>query len=238
MNIYVVSKLWREHGTLGNGMVIGAGVELEDAQKVADRWDCSPGKWGAWVADPGPGARSQRWTREVIGRDGRTFGQNAQEIVCIPLAGVPTVDEFTRDWVDRVNEQISFTPPVGPGPVTYPFADDERAEWLTRDSVIESWREMVRKLSHPTGPIRVGTGAARQWLERAMDAMPGKSKPATSQMSGLMGVPVVYDASIPPDQIRHGHLVYTVGTPDNPLAQPGQMVVIDTSQPRFTSPPG
>lgn len=126
MNIYVVSKLWREHGTLGNGMVIGAGVGLEDAQAVADRWDCRPGKWGTWVADPGPGARSQRWTREVIGRDGKPFDQNAQEIARIPLAGVPTVDEFTRDWVDRANELIGFTPPVELRTVTHPWGDEIR----------------------------------------------------------------------------------------------------------------
>lgn len=101
MDIYVVSKLWRTDGAFGDGMVIGAGVTLEDAQAVADRWDCRPGRWGTWSAAAGSGARSQRWQREVIGRDGRTFGQNGQEIVRIPLAGKavrvpdPLIEEAT-----------------------------------------------------------------------------------------------------------------------------------------------
>lgn len=310
MNIYVVSKLWREHGTLGNGMVIGAGVGLEDAQAVADRWDCRPGKWGTWVADPGPGARSQRWTREVIGRDGEPFDQNAQEIVCLPLAGyigdwtpVEPIDETgpallrglpalmttariaelgnerERKQAEEAARILAWKPPAGQATVTYPWADDENvrrllaAPDLVRDRIakindaIRKMREVIETVSsakasfremHGEWPdrIRVGSGAAWDYFERAADAIGLTADPTSKSIGSVLGIPVVLDPEMLPDRFRIGDWVFVIGTAANGIAE-GSMVGINGSglyeslRPRnpfpptdgvryrgFTSPPG
>jgi hypothetical protein len=97
MDVYVVSKIWTE---TDSGIALGAGATMDDAQAVADRWDCKPSEWMPWVSDPGPGVRSKRWTRSS------SVGHAHQEIVKVPLAGIV-------DWSSKTRE---LPPPIADGP--------------------------------------------------------------------------------------------------------------------------
>src|SRR6185312_10179269 len=114
-------------------------------------------------AAPGSGARSQRWQREVIGRDGKTFGQNGQEIVCIPLAGqlpaaepidtagpalkaiasvAALMDEQEDQIKNRATMILNWKPPAGQATVTYPLDDGRGERWLP-ETVLANFRAAV-----------------------------------------------------------------------------------------------
>jgi hypothetical protein len=151
------------------------------------------------------------------------------------------MEEIKLYWADQVSKIETFAAPADRLPVvTYPWADDS-AGIIQRQpsprtttvgyedllSAIVRWRVRCREAWMPTdGVIRVGTGAARQWLERTVDVMPGGSRPATAVLSTIAGVPIVLDANMPPDEIRVGPVTYVVGTPDG-IVRPGQMVRIE-----------
>lgn len=220
MNIYVVSNVWDREGST----VIGAAVDRAGAEQIADRTEHPGDKdirngWSPWTERTNP-REARTWDRLPMYLNGTYHHSMSQEIVCVPLAGMPELPDFAREWVDAVAKVI---PPAVPEPgkttITYPWADE-------RLSVIDEWcRAVVAHERAVADSVRVGTGAAQRWLDQAVAAMPG-SRPATTGVSQLLGIPIVFDASIPPDEIRIGSTVYVVGTADG-IVNEGQMVVIN-----------
>lgn len=223
MDVYVLTE---------NGHVLGAGTDRSVSEDIADRRGDT---WSEWIEES-----DGHWIRHRAVTSGWNR-RDKQEIVRVQLAGMPELGGLARDWVDQVAKAVPYRVPAGQATVTYPWADGDlradlrtvRGEELARLgysdllSTIERWKAAIRDAEMPTdGTIRAGTGAARQWVERAVDAMPGGSRPATTDLSMMAGLTIVLDASIPPDQIKIGPVTYVVGTPEG-IVRPGQMVRIE-----------
>lgn len=86
MNVYVISDCeYREGAT-----VIGAAVDRERAEKIADRPsdDSRVVGWSPWKEDVSPSDGSCAWTRDALLADGKIHLSLYQEIVVVPLDGV------------------------------------------------------------------------------------------------------------------------------------------------------
>jgi hypothetical protein len=130
------------------------------------------------------------------------------------------------EQIKQAIDILSWRPPSGQATVTYPWADE-------RHDIISAWRHAIIARERAT-TMRVGTGAAKEWLETAMDRLSGgKTYSAASAASSLMGLSIMLDPDIPPDNVRVGDMVYVICTPE-----PGRMVIINKAElDRFTNPP-
>lgn len=79
MNIYVISNVWAREGSA----IVGAATDADLAEDIADRVGAY--QWGPWEEHGG--------TRERVAMlaDGTEWPKLRQEIVCLPLAGVPVI---------------------------------------------------------------------------------------------------------------------------------------------------
>lgn len=206
MDIYVVSDVWWRDGAT----VIGAGASLADAEAIADRRDRygeSPafGSWDDWVADndrPGVGRRDALLT------DGTVHPSLSQEIVCVPLAGMvetgvlpPRLAGAVRDAAMRipVDYEITTQDPQPPARIGL----DRMQDLMTQ----------LAKAPKPPGRLRVGNGAAWDYVQRALDRMtlyPADKALPGSIVARMMGIDIVLDPDLPPDTMRLGSKVYVI----------------------------
>lgn len=233
MNIYVVSNEWDREGST----IIGAAVSREVAEEIAGRTD-HPGDsdiqdgWSEWVERSG--GSMQAWERLPMYRNGTYHPSMSQTIVRVPLAGgVNLAADAVPLRTERIKNDVYGAAPEG-------AATDMRR-------VIEIVSEARADLRHAFGEdpdrVRVGTGAAWDYMQRAIDSVPMvATAPDSTNITAVMGIPIVRDPDIPPDQIRIGSLVYVVSAAAGPIAE-GSSVAInshglyESMRPRNPFPP-
>lgn len=88
MNVYVVSNVWAREGS----PIVGAAADLVTAESIADRVGAY--RWSAWAEVGGT------MERTAMLADGTEWPKLRQEIVCVPLAGTPTL---------AAGDQVRFT---------------------------------------------------------------------------------------------------------------------------------
>jgi hypothetical protein len=142
MDIYVVLNIWKERTS-----VAGAATDRSDAEALADRLG-GPYPWGEWwSANPDSGTRERRarWA------DGSPHPDHRQEIVEVPLAGLPAVGLLppdAREVAKWGHQKVVYDADVPP-----PELNMERMKRLITE-LHDRWRQAATD-------IRVGDGPAR-----------------------------------------------------------------------------
>lgn len=197
-NVFVVLNQYRG----GPGVPIGAAADIDAAYEIADRADI-------WPHDIAP-----KWFVDLdTGVHSRGLAGAWQEIVRVPLAGhaAKPIEVLAGKW--------------------------GQAKEILDASIFDQIAEAARQLSifQPLGPrdVRVGTGAAYEYLVSALDRterrkVRGLPVPDVLSMASLIGMSVIVDPAIPPNEIRIGFTVWIIGTAVGPVGA-GSMARIDES---------
>lgn len=204
--------------------MIGAAVDRGDAEAIADRPEAEGGRAGTWapwreeaLLTSGP----RKWRRDALMADGTTYVSLYQEIVCVPLAGMVTAGDVSPKLAAAIREEAMMRPVVHLKDAE-PLHEQIVKEWptssaappVTRDRMLRAMERIKARPKTP-GPLRVGGGAAWDYVQRAIDqSRPMAAHPdlplPDSVAARVMGVDIVLDRDLPANVIRFGAKNYVV----------------------------
>lgn len=240
MNVYVVSSVWADGAT-----VIGAAVDRESAEQIADRAGRA-GEWTPWQERIDPAQRSFMWGRMALLMNGSVHPSLSQEIVVVPLAGMVETGELpavlrssVREWAAAQPVEIVTSAPERVSAVPIKTTLGEAV------GLVAAARRKTREMNLDAPDVRIGAGAGHDYFRRVAGSVADlRASPAS-----ILGLPIVVDAAMHPDDIRIGSVTYTIGTGVNGIPA-GTMIrvdrdalnaylsdVVDRAFARFTTPP-